>query len=92
MVCWGFGFVGVVGMVGELFLLRGWGLEACGVWCFMSNSSPGPQIVFCFKMRCMVPLKWRFGEFPSAAAAFLCVALGRLGTWSLLKSGINSES
>ena len=62
-----------------LFLLGGGGLEACGVWCFMSNSSPGPQIAFHFKIKCMVPLKWKLGEFsPSAAAAFLCDAFGCL--------------
>ena len=55
------------------------GLTACGMWCFMLNSSPGPQIVFHSKIKCMVPLKWQVEEFfPSVAAAFLCVALGCL--------------
>ena len=49
------------------------------MWCFMLNSSPGPQIVFHCIIKCMVPLKWQFRElFPSVAAAFLCVALGCL--------------
>ena len=63
-----------------LFLLGGEGLGARGVWSFMSKTSPGPQIVSHFKIRCMVPLKWHFREFfPSVAAAFLCIALGCLG-------------
>ena len=77
VVCWGFWFVKVVGMVGDCFCL---GVGACGVWCFMSNSSSGPQIVSHFRIRFMVPLKWHSIEFfPSAAAAFLCIAPGRLG-------------
>ena len=32
-----------------LFLLGGRGLGACEVWCFMSNSGSGPQIVFISK-------------------------------------------
>ena len=46
--CLGFQFVGVVGMVGDCFSLGlgPGGLRACGMWCFMLNSSPGPQIVF----------------------------------------------
>ena len=36
----------------------------------------------------MVPLKWYFGEFfPSVAAAFLCIALGRLG--EVLEPGVH---
>ena len=63
-----------------LFLLGGGGLGERGAWCFMSNSSPGLPIVSHFKIRCMVPLKWHFREFfPSIAAAFLCIAPGRLG-------------
>ena len=55
------------------------GLRACSMWCFMLNSSPGPQIVFHHKIKCMVPLKWQVKEFfLSVAAAFLCVALGHL--------------
>ena len=44
-----------------MFLFGGGGLEACGVWCFMSNSGPGPQIIFHFEIRCMVPSNgsWR---------------------------------
>ena len=50
------------------------------MWCFMSNSSPGPQIAFRFKIRCMVPLKWQLEEFfLSAAAAFLSDVLRCLG-------------
>ena len=60
-------------MVGGLFLLKGGGLKACGVWCFMSNSSPGPQIVFHFKIRCMFPLKWQFGEFFRVLLLHSCV-------------------
>ena len=49
------------------------------MWCFMLNSGPGLQIVFHCKIKCMVLLKWQFEEFfQSVAAAFLCVALGRL--------------
>ena len=69
------------------------------MWCFMLNSSPGPQIVFLCKIKCMIPLKWQFEEFfPSVAAAFLCVGLGRLRETaepgvrcSPLESGIISE-
>ena len=69
-------------MVRKLFSL---GVEARRrVGCGISSRTLVPlSNSFSFKIICMVPLKWPLGEFfPSAVAAFLYSALGRLGRMS----------
>ena len=73
---WGFSLWGSLewsGIVSPWEWLPG-GLRVCSMWCLMLNSSPGPQIVFHCKIKCMVPLNaWQFEEFFRVLLLHSCV-------------------